>query len=385
MDAALWRTLIDRLISSDSHITEPPDLWATRLPKNLRERGPRLVTEETGDWWHVDGIKFFPIVGQNPGMRPNKTEARKAPRFVDVVQGAYVPQKKLEAMDTDGVWGEVAYPSLGIPLWRLPDPSLLSACCAAYNDWAAEFAGAVPHRVRCVAMVNLDDVDEGVRELERAAKLGLVGAMISVYPNADRSYDRPMYDRFWAAAAEMQMPLSLHTGTNRSVPQLGGKTRDSTFSTLNTIQGPADYIAMPHWFQISVAQMIFAGVFERYPRLQVVSLEHEAAWAPHFIKLMDYTYTERFYRQDWHRFQGQKLPSDFFHQSVYISFQEDNLAIQMRHAIGAGNLMWGSDYPHGEGTFPRSREVLGQILQGVPDSERAMFTGGNAARVYRFK
>jgi predicted TIM-barrel fold metal-dependent hydrolase len=125
-------------------------------------------------------------------------------------------------------------------------------------------------------------------------------------------------------------------------------------------------------------------VFERFPGLKVLSVEHEAGWAAYFLHIMDYTYTQRVPRPEWHRFSNGALPSDFFHRNVFISFQEDPIAIQLRTYIGVDNLLWGSDYPHVESTFPRSREVLGEILAGVPEDERARIVGENTARIFHF-
>jgi predicted TIM-barrel fold metal-dependent hydrolase len=131
--------------------------------------------------------------------------------------------------------------------------------------------------------------------------------------------------------------------------------------------------------------MIFTGVFERYPRLQVGTVEPELSWVPHFLERMDYTYTQRAWRSGWYRFKEQALPRDFFHRQVFLSFQEDHLGIRDRALLGVDNLMWGSDYPHTESTFPRSQQILERILAGVPDEERAKITCTNVARLYHFE
>jgi predicted TIM-barrel fold metal-dependent hydrolase len=135
---------------------------------------------------------------------------------------------------------------------------------------------------------------------------------------------------------------------------------------------------------MSLAQIILTGVFERHPRLRVGSAEHELSWAPHFLDRLDYTYTQRAPRESWHRFKGDALPSDFFHRNVFLSFQEDHLGVRDRWIIGVQQLMWGSDYPHTESTFPRSRKILERILDGVPEGERREITSENVARLYHF-
>ena len=135
---------------------------------------------------------------------------------------------------------------------------------------------------------------------------------------------------------------------------------------------------------MSLGHIILTGVFERYPRLRIGSAEHELSWAPHFIDRLDYTYTQRARRESWYRFKGDARPSDFFHRNVFLSFQEDGLGIRDRELIGLDALMWGSDYPHTESTFPQSRKILERILDGVPDGERRKITRDNAARLYDF-
>jgi predicted TIM-barrel fold metal-dependent hydrolase len=134
----------------------------------------------------------------------------------------------------------------------------------------------------------------------------------------------------------------------------------------------------------AIAAMIFGGVFERYPKLHVGAIEFEVAWAPYFMGRMDNVYTERAVGVRGRRFKDGALPSDFFRRNVFISFQEDDLGIQLRTHIGVENLLWGSDYPHAESTFPRSREIVARILHGIPQMEQAQIAGGNAARLYHF-
>jgi len=251
----------------------------------------------------------------------------------------------------------------------------MSAIFRAYNDWLAEFCRTDPVRLKGIAMINLDDVADGVRELERAARLGLAGAMITEYPLEHRRYDQPEYEPFWAAAHALDMPLSLHTATRRQ-----GKIRGAGPQTLRDASSRATKAFYP---ALSMCDLIFSGVFERYPRLTLAIVEFELSWAPHLLGTMDYTYRER-HEEAIYRFKGDVRPSDFFHRNVVLSFQEDAIGIRLRDAIGVNNMMWGSDYPHSESTFPRSRKILAEILAGVPDDEQAKIVGANTARVYRF-
>ncbi len=252
-------------------------------------------------------------------------------------------------------------------------------------------------------MINLDDVPDGIKELERAARLGLAGAMITEYPLEHRRYDGSEYEPFWAAAEALEVPLSLHTATRRQ-----GRIRGAGDKTLRDASSRATKAFYP---ALSMCDLIFSGVFERHPRLRVAIVEFELAWAPHLLSTMDYTYRER-HGEAIYRFKSLPsrrrgpalakagdgmLPSDFFRRNVVLSFQEDAIGIRLRGIIGPDNMIWdnmvwGSDYPHSELTFPQSRKILAEILEGVPDNEQAKpapdrdpgIAGGNTARVYNF-
>jgi predicted TIM-barrel fold metal-dependent hydrolase len=198
--------------------------------------------------------------------------------------------------------------------------------------------------------------------------------MISIDPVLP--YHHPAYDRFWATAEALNLPLSLHTGTMR------WKTGMDTSAVV--MQSAFDFSNREHNPRECVNSMVFAGIFERYPELKVGVVEFEVAWAPYFINRMDEFYKQRPTGVQLPRFKNDMLPSDFFRNNIFIGFQEDDLGIQLRHHIGVNTLLWGSDYPHAESTFPKSREILGQILAGVPEDEQAKIAGENTAKLYGF-
>ena len=199
--------------------------------------------------------------------------------------GGYDREQHLKDMALDGMAGEVLYPSQGLFYFKVADTPLMSAIFRAYNDWLAEFCRTDPARLKGIAMINLDDVQDGIKELERAAHLGLSGAMITEYPAEDRRYDQPEYEPFWAAAAALDLPLSLHTATRRQ-----GKIRGAGPGTLRDASSRATKAFYP---ALSMCDLIFSGVFERHPRLRVAIVEFELAWAPNVLTSMDYTYRER--------------------------------------------------------------------------------------------
>jgi len=366
------------ILSSDSHVFEPPDLWATRIDSAFRDRAPRMVRIDGADEIVIEKDQILSGIGliSNAGARFEAPETISGHgKFEDVPRGGYDPHQHLADMRLDGVAGEVLYPSQGLFYFRVADGALQAAIFRAYNDWLAEFCAVDPLRLKGIAMISLDDVPGAIRELERTARLGLSGAMITEYPLEDRRYDQPEYEKFWAAAAALGMPLSLHTATRRQ-----GKIRGAGPQTLRDASSRSTKAFYP---ALSMCDMIFSGVFERHPALTLAIVEFELSWAPNILAAMDYTYRER-HEEAFYRFKNDMTPSDFFRRNVVLSFQEDALGIRLRDAIGVDNLMWGSDYPHSESTFPQSRKILAEILAGVPEDEQAKIVGGNTARVYRF-
>ena len=374
-----------KLISADSHIVEPPDLYTSRIEPRFRDRAPRLERRKTArgseyDAWFYDDQQVGTLGAViQAGQRfedPSQID------FLGVWEGvrkaAYEPAAMLEELELDGVWGACLQPSQGLFWYRLPDSAMLSAICKAYNDWIADFCKPCPERLKGIAMLNVDDVDEACQELERCAQLGLVGAFIPVYPLPDRPYRHAIYERLWWTAQDLDIPLLLHIATNR-----GGIPGCEFTMNIEELTA-AGRSTTDHWVRYSLTAMIFAGVFDRYPRLKVGSVEHEMAWIPHWLKQMDFTYRERpVFTKGWQSRSGM-LPSDYWHRNMFVEFMEDDIGVQLRHIIGADNMLWGNDFPHAESTWPQSQEFLDRLFAGAAAADRRMITSGNAARLFRF-
>ncbi len=373
------------LISADSHIVEPPDLYATRIEPKFRDIAPRLERHRTRqgreyDAWYLNGLRCGTVGSVIQAGK--RFEAPGSLDFLglweDVKKAAYEPHAMIEELEVDGVWGACLQPSQGLFWYRLDDSALLTALCRAYNDWITDFCSADPKRLKGIAMLNVDDVDEACYELERCAKMGLVGAFIPVYPLPDRPYRHAIYDRLWWTAQDANMPLMLHIGTNR----VGIPGCEFTID-INEITA-AGFATMDHWVRYSLTAMIFAGVFERYPRLKVGSVEHETAWVPHWLQQMDFTCRERpLINQRWRSREGM-LPSDYWQRNMFVEFMEDEIGIRLRDLIGTGNMLWGNDFPHAESTWPRSQQFLDRIFADAPEEARRKITADNAAKMFGF-
>ena len=375
-----------RVVSNDSHISEPGDLWTSRAESKFKDRIPHVVSapegqldnhgRPAGDSWFCDGLRLSGFGGDpKTGVRfedPAELLNKEKKEGDGVRLGGFIPEEHIKDNDIDGVDLSVIYPTLGVFMFGVQDGLLLDSIFRSYNDWITEWCSGFPKQLKGIAMINHDDVQVAVKEMERTRKMGLVGAMISVYPLIDRLYDQAIYEPLWAAAQDLDMPLSLHASTNR----IG-------FYAATQDERAAYVTCMYHWAELSLADIIFSGAIDRYPKLRVGSVEHELAWVPHFLDRMDYTYTQRI--GQWlveGRLKGDALPSDQFRTSCFLGFQEDAMGVGMRDLIGVDTLQWGSDYPHQEGTWPRSREILEGMMMDCTEEEKAKIAGGNCAKMY---
>ena len=374
-----------KVISGDSHIVEPPDLYTNGVEPKFRARAPRMERKKTPagrdyDAWFIDDqqVATLGVVIQAGRRFEDPSQIDFLGVWEDVRKAAYEPHEMVKELEMDGVWGACVQPSQGLFWYRIPDSELLSAICGAYNNWIADFCKPYPDRIKAIGTINVDDVDEACEELERCAKLGMVGAFIPVYPLPDRPYRHPIYERLWWTAQDLDIPLLLHIATNR------GGIPGCEFTMDITELTAAGRSTTDHWIRYSLTSMIFGGVFDRYPRLQVGSVEHEMAWIPHWLKQMDFTYRERpVFTKGWKSREG-LLPSDYWRRNMFVEFMEDDLGIQLRHIIGVENMIWGNDFPHAESTWPHSMEFLDRVLSDADEDDRRKIISGNAARMFRF-
>ncbi len=374
-----------KIISADTHIVEPPDLWEDRIDHRFRHRAPELKITKNEDGilhhaWFVEGNLSAPLGAtvQNGVRFDDPTKIDWMTRWPEIDRSTYEPNLYVDALAEDGIWGAVLLPSVGLGWWRIADSALLSAVGETYNDWIAEFVSAQPERLKGLAIINVDNVIEACEELERCKKLGLAGALIPVHPGDDRPYRDPIHERFWWTAQDLEMPLCLHVGTNRvRVPADG--------LTSNQVELPPSMRAtFDYWVRLSLSDIVFAGVFDRYPELKMGSVEHEMAWVPFWLDNMDFTYRERdVFTKGWRSKSG-LIPSDFWRRNMFTTFTEDKTGVEFRDKIGMDNMMWGSDFPHAESVWPKSMEFLDRMFADASEDERKRATAVNAARIFGF-
>ncbi|TML07692.1 MAG: amidohydrolase [Actinobacteria bacterium] len=357
------------LISADSQFTEPSNLWLEHIEPQFRDRAPHVEHHEDTDVFICDTGEMFAL-GMIHGVRYKGGDVVLNGRYSDIPPSGWDPDARLLDMKLDGISAEILYPTIAMRFFTIEDVPFGNACIRAYNSWAASFCAAKPDNFKAIAMIYLDDVGSAVEELERCKSLGLVGAMISVHPDGAEAYHAGSYDPFWAAAERLHMPVSLHTATERRVQQH---------------QTPTDAFLHYTLVQRTLIGMIYAGTFDRFPGLQVVSVENDVGWAGNIVERMDYVDVKGRFRNLNVGHLNALAPSHYWHNNISYTFMRDRAGILCREIIGVDRMMWSSDFPHGDSTWPDSLTVIDDTMSDIPMADAKMILHDNAARLYGFK
>ena len=367
----------EMMISADSHVIEPRNLWVERMQQSFRGRAPRVETNPgklSGEWFICEGLEPRPAsLAFAAGKDPSEyNEFQKATNYDDGIAGGWDAAPRLKDMALDGVEAEVIYTTLGFRLFGLLDEPFQRELFRVYNDWLAELCRYSPTQLLGLAMIPLLDIERGIEELRRCARLGLRGALIMCSPPDGQTYADASYDPFWAEAQALDMPLSLHLGT--------GHGKESRYDANLFLRA----MSIPHEVQRTFAALVFGGVLERFPDLKLVSAENDIGWLPHFLARADLTHHKlgSLKLGAWSGATLSLLPSEYFRRQVYATFIDDEVGVRNADLFGTDNYMWSSDYPHLMATWPRSREAVDRNFQGVSDDVRRKIVRENVARLY---
>jgi predicted TIM-barrel fold metal-dependent hydrolase len=358
------------IISADSHITEPPNTYIDYIDPKFRDRAPHMVRDDRkGDLFVIEGLsRPIPMGLVAAAGKPANELTAFGVKFEDLHRGGWDPEARMADQDRDGVSAEVLYPTVGMMLCNHKDYDFKKACFDAYNQWIANYCSAHPDRLIGVGQTAMRSVEEGIEDLRRIKDLGLKGVMMSGNPQLE-DYDSPIYDPFWEAAIDLGLPLSFHILTSRD--DAIGRTRGPKLNSfLSIIRGNQDIIGM----------FILSGVFERHPRLKMVCVEADAGWAPHYMYRMDHAY-------DRHRYwltagTISKMPSEYFRENIYLTFQDDWVAFKMKDMCNFRRLMWANDFPHSDSTWPWSQELLKKHTANLTEEEKNQILHDNVAELY---
>jgi predicted TIM-barrel fold metal-dependent hydrolase len=383
-----FKLLDFRTISSDSHVEEPIDDLIARLPEDLQPLSRQFVERDGETMLEIPGLAPISVDFSErafeaaPGDKEWDREFRNDP-----TGGRDVPLR-VKNIESDGVWGEVIYPNRMLALGAHPSEAYQREMARIYNDFVAETFGDHFDRFAPSPLVSTVNVDDAVAETYRVADLGfhsiLLPPIVPWMPYWAREWE-PL----WSALEEVNLPVNFHVFS-------GNTAQGVDFGNLFVIpeelvaRGRALFKAERTDERLSTTTMcmaaamsplmhlIGAGVLDRHPRLKFALVESEAGWLPWALQALDLMQSRR-------RFGLTNLelqPSEYFHRQGWATFIEDRVAIGMLDYIGVDRLMWSNDWPHDEGTYQESEQIVNRLLGHLPDSTKRKLLHDNAAALY---
>ncbi len=373
------------IVSGDCHLDLSSERWVPYLPQKWRARAPRRVTLG-------DGNEAL-VIENRPPMSPTGlvgTVQEDLPVSFDSV-GMGPPEQRLREQDMDGVEAEVLFTHpMYMRFWRgIREDEGYKAMIHAYNRWLIEeYCPYAPDRLLAMAVIPDTGIEDALEELKFAKEAGFKGICLHRFPSG-KGYPMPADDQFWAAAIEMEMPLTSHTAS--------GSTRFTTEGPVFQYANPPakgsgegrDPISIIARFAsenaIAPLQLMFAGIFDRFPTLRYYFAETQIGWLPYCLSQLDETYERHrdYAYNKWGLEPLARLPSEYLRERCLWGFIKDPLGVQLRHTIGVENIIWGSDFAHGQGYWPHSRKAIDESMVGVPEDERHSMLVGNVMKYFR--
>jgi len=398
-------------ISADSHVIEPPEAFSRHIDPAFRDQVPRVVHDDVkGDLYVVDGLPApvsipsvsacgkipravpqedghleywfdetpppYPDAPYADGMTGAPARHMGTMTFADTPPGGWQAAARLVDQDRDGVIAEVLYPTMGMVLCNHPDPAFQDACFRAYNLWLQELVSKAPDRLFGIGQTALRSVKEGIADFRRIKEMGFVGVMLPGDPPIEADWFDEAFYPLWEASIELDLPVSFHTlasGRNkRAASDLlkVGKSKNVNFG-MEVLRANQD----------AITDFVLGGVFERYPDLKLVCVEAGAGWIPDYINRMDHFYHH--HRALYKVEDMEKLPSEYFFENVYVTLQNDPVALALIDRLNPRRLLWANDYPHSDATWPWSRNILAEQTRGLTEEQRRWLVRDNVKELYR--
>ncbi len=372
-----------RVISADDHIDMPwlpRDLWERRVPAAWRARAPRVADTADGPYWVCGDERWEPWGGRTGAAAAMGGRRLALERGGVLEPGVLRPTTtalRLQDMDRDGVDATVMYGPI-VPL-LIADPELRLVCYRAYNDWLAEFCATAPERLIGAGLVPVDDPKTAADEVRHLREAGLRTGMFLA-----ARVELPLWDEawepLWEAAAEARIPIGFH---------LSGGLRTVAFSGPKATQaGNMGVRVACATLQMDepLAAVIFSGALERHPGLKIVLAETGIGWLPYMLERMDDAYAKfvdaKAYWQAHGGLAVSEPPSACFRRQVWATFQTDRAGLRLLDELGADRVMWASDYPHADSTWPDSQAAITRQFAEVPAAARRRVLCDNARELY---
>jgi predicted TIM-barrel fold metal-dependent hydrolase len=361
------------IISADGHVCEPANCYVDHIDPKYRDDAPRIVRQDDGtDAFVIPGMKRPVALGfiDGAGFGPRERADRaRTLTFEDVREGAYIGRERIPFMDRDGLAAELIYASVGMGICMHRDAEYKDACMWAYNRWLAGMCADAPDRIFGMAQTAVLGVDAAIDDFARAREMGSVGMMMPGDP-VHEDYDHPDYDALWECASDLDLPVCFHILTSRA----GSLTSATRGHPLN------NFLGIIRAVQDVVGLMVLGGVFERHPKLKLVVAESDAGWLPHYMYRMDHA--ARINAEDGVLKGLSKLPSEYIRNNVYATFQDDVTAYHTLDLFPVEHLLWASDFPHTDSTWPRSRQLIGEQAGHLDEAQHQAIFRDNTARLF---
>jgi len=362
------------------------------VPAQYRDRAPHLIRlPNGGDAWMVEGRPLVQNAGDLYGGKRRDTW-RPFGQNYETTAGTGWGDQRIREQDQDGIDAEILFPGqqAGPRLWRaIQDDDAYRAVVRAYNDFLAQdYCSADPDRLIGMGVIPWTNLQDALAELEYCTKLGLKGVVIGRFPSG-RGYPTPDDDQFWARALEIGMPVTVHVELDRSVERDGRLFRyPKEHPEIGPGRGIVDQLANVKFCRlggINAVQLLFSGVFDRFPSLRIDFAENQLGWIPHFLEMAD----ERYERHSgWaEELLGQprleRRPSEYIREHCYWGFQHDQVGVELRHHLGVDRLIWATDFPHQESDWPNSMAVVDHNFAEIPANEKHKMVAGNVVEFFR--
>jgi predicted TIM-barrel fold metal-dependent hydrolase len=380
-----------RVIDADTHLTEAHDLWTSRAPDKYKDRVPHVEEIDGRETWVVDGR----TIGFAGGGSVIDTEGAKH-AFSDsmpiwtidqVHEAAHNVDTRLALMDEFGIHAQVLYPNTiglgGQDLAQIQDPVLRQLCVEIFNDAAAELQEYSSNRLLQMPILPGWSVEDSVREANRIADLGLRGVNMTPDPNDLGGPDlaSKAWDPLWEVCAERHLPVHFHIGASLTSMNFYGKY---FWESQHEYVKPAIGGAMLFLGNARVViNSIFAGIFDRFPKLQMVSVESGVGWIPFILETMDYELWENAPVQ---AAELQRMPSEYFadHWFATFWFEQNRGNVQgLIDSVGEDNVLFETDFPHPTCLYPTPLEAVEEKMMTLRPETRRKVMGDNAAKLYR--
>ncbi len=374
-----------RIIDVDTHVTEAPDLWVSRVPERMRDAVPRLDTDAKGrQWWYVGDRRIA-----NPGLTATAGvgDMKQWPRsYEEMHPGAYNATERLKYMDHLGIWAMVMYPNVGgfgsQEFLKLDDPELKLTCVQVYNDWQTEWASADARRLLPITSIPFWDVEASVREIRRCATMGHRGILFTGAPQSlgQPVLGDPYWNPLWEVAVELDLPISFHIGSGN----MDGGLRQDKVATYGRMAAFAE-LSVDIFMQNAshLCDLLVSGVLARYPDITFVSVESGIGWIPFTLEALDYQFLGN--RVPEERPDLEMLPSEYFARNVYACYWFEQIAPRrLIDKVGVDNILCETDFPHPTSLY--GDEVNERIKTGLEDCDddaRRKILWENARTLYK--